>query len=161
MKPTMSIKEAAAQIPCGINQAYSAAKRGDIPTIKIGKRILVLREPFERMFRASSPDIRADFDFLENECSGRPRPRIEVLVTEGVIPSSVEVDGSRNGALWPVAEVQVGHRLFALIEIEQRSCIHCHQLFQVGPYAGKPRRLDSLYCSPEHQKLHKSLKRSQ
>jgi len=51
MKPTMSIKEAAERIPCGINQAYSAAKRGEIPTIKIGKRIFVLREPFERMLR--------------------------------------------------------------------------------------------------------------
>lgn len=50
-KPTMSIKEAAELIPCGLNQAYDAAKRGEIPTIKIGRRILVLRVPFERMLR--------------------------------------------------------------------------------------------------------------
>ena len=41
--------EAAKVLGIGVNGAYEAAKRGEIPTIQIGKRILVLREPFKRM----------------------------------------------------------------------------------------------------------------
>jgi excisionase family DNA binding protein len=46
---TETIAEAAKELGIGRNQAYAAAKRGDIPTIRIGKRILVLREPLKRM----------------------------------------------------------------------------------------------------------------
>ena len=46
---TQTIDEAASELGIGINQAYAAAKRGEIPTIKIGKRILVLKEPLKRM----------------------------------------------------------------------------------------------------------------
>lgn len=48
-RPTMSIPEAAKILGIGVNGAYEAAKRGEIPTIQIGKRILVLREPFKKM----------------------------------------------------------------------------------------------------------------
>lgn len=47
--PTMSVEDAAKLLRIGINQAYSAVKRGDIPAIRLGKRILVLRVPLERM----------------------------------------------------------------------------------------------------------------
>jgi excisionase family DNA binding protein len=43
-KQTMTIEEAARVLGVGRNKAYEAAHRGEIPTIKIGKRILVLRE---------------------------------------------------------------------------------------------------------------------
>ena len=33
----------------GNPRTYAAAKRGELPVIRIGKRILVLREPFKRM----------------------------------------------------------------------------------------------------------------
>lgn len=46
---TMTIPEAARLLGIGLNQAYVAAARGDIPILRIGKRMLVLREPFERM----------------------------------------------------------------------------------------------------------------
>jgi excisionase family DNA binding protein len=46
---TETIAEAAKELGIGRNQAYAAAKRGDIPTIRLGKRILVLREPLKRM----------------------------------------------------------------------------------------------------------------
>jgi len=46
---TQTIRETAKQLGIGRNQAYEAARRGQIPTIKIGKRILVLREPLTRM----------------------------------------------------------------------------------------------------------------
>lgn len=51
---TKSIDEAARELGVGRNQAYAAAKRGEIPTIKIGNRILVLREPFNRLLGTQS-----------------------------------------------------------------------------------------------------------
>jgi len=49
--PTMSVDEAADELGIGRNQAYAAVKAGQIPTIRIGKRLLVLRFPLERMLR--------------------------------------------------------------------------------------------------------------
>jgi excisionase family DNA binding protein len=43
------VRQTAKELGIGRNQAYEAAKRGEIPTIRIGKRILVLREPLKRM----------------------------------------------------------------------------------------------------------------
>jgi excisionase family DNA binding protein len=54
-RPTMSIPEAAKVLGIGVNGAYEAAKRGEIPTITIGKRILVLREPLRRLLGGGSP----------------------------------------------------------------------------------------------------------
>jgi excisionase family DNA binding protein len=51
---TKSIDEAARELGVGRNQAYAAARRGEIPTIKIGNRILVLREPFNRLLGTQS-----------------------------------------------------------------------------------------------------------
>jgi len=48
-KQTLTIDEAAKLLGVGRNKAYEAAHRGEIPTIRIGKRILVLREPFKKM----------------------------------------------------------------------------------------------------------------
>jgi hypothetical protein len=47
--PTESIQYAAARLGTGINQAHVAADRGEIPIIRVGRRKLVLVEPFERM----------------------------------------------------------------------------------------------------------------
>ncbi len=47
-KLTQSVREAARELGIGVNQAYEAVKRGEIPHIKIGKRILVLRKPWLR-----------------------------------------------------------------------------------------------------------------
>jgi excisionase family DNA binding protein len=46
---TLSVDEAAKELGIGRNQAYAAARRGEIPTIRIGHRILVLREPLKRL----------------------------------------------------------------------------------------------------------------
>jgi excisionase family DNA binding protein len=51
---TQTIDEAAKELGIGRNQAYAAAKRGEIPCIRIGKRILVLREPFKRMLAGAA-----------------------------------------------------------------------------------------------------------
>ncbi len=36
-------------------QAYEAVKRGEIPHLRIGKRIIVLAEPLDRMLRGEDP----------------------------------------------------------------------------------------------------------
>jgi excisionase family DNA binding protein len=46
---TYNIEEVAAKFGIGRNQAYEAARRGEIPTIRVGKRILVPKAPFDRM----------------------------------------------------------------------------------------------------------------
>jgi excisionase family DNA binding protein len=48
-RATTTVVEAAKRLGIGRNQAYEAAKRGEIPTIKIGKRILVPTAALERM----------------------------------------------------------------------------------------------------------------
>jgi excisionase family DNA binding protein len=46
---TLSIPEAAKALGISRNNAYEAARRGEIPTIKIGKRLLVPLAALERM----------------------------------------------------------------------------------------------------------------
>lgn len=46
---TFTLSEAAKQLGIGRNQAYEAAHRGEIPTIRIGKRLLVPRAAFEKL----------------------------------------------------------------------------------------------------------------
>jgi excisionase family DNA binding protein len=46
---TMTVVEAAHHLGIGRNQAYEAAKRGEIPVIKIGKRLLVPRAALDRL----------------------------------------------------------------------------------------------------------------
>jgi excisionase family DNA binding protein len=48
---TLSIHQAAAMLGIGRNQAYEAARRGELPIIKIGRRILVPRAQLERMLK--------------------------------------------------------------------------------------------------------------
>ena len=58
MKPlTYTVDEAAKLLRIGRNHAYDAAKAGELPTIKIGKRILVPRAALERML--AQPDKAA------------------------------------------------------------------------------------------------------
>jgi excisionase family DNA binding protein len=52
-RQTMSIEEAARLLGIGRNNAYVAARNGEIPIIRIGKRILVLKEPLKRMLEGS------------------------------------------------------------------------------------------------------------
>ena len=51
---TQTIAEAAKALGIGKNQAYAAAARGELPVIRIGKRILVLREPLKRMLEGAN-----------------------------------------------------------------------------------------------------------
>jgi len=53
-RKTLTITEAARALGIGRNAGYEAARRGEIPTIKIGHRILVPVAAFERMLRAGT-----------------------------------------------------------------------------------------------------------
>jgi hypothetical protein len=46
----ISVPEAGASVGLGRSASYEAAKRGDIPTIPFGGRLLVPREKFRRKF---------------------------------------------------------------------------------------------------------------
>ena len=49
---TYTIAQAARLLGIGRNQAYEAARRGELPTIRIGARLLVPRERLHRMLGA-------------------------------------------------------------------------------------------------------------
>ncbi len=53
---TMSVPEAGRRLGIGRNAAYDAAARGEIPMIRIGRRMLVPRAAFDRMLeKAGEP----------------------------------------------------------------------------------------------------------
>jgi excisionase family DNA binding protein len=52
-KRTASVPEAGEALGVSRKAAYEAAKRGEIPTIKIGKRLLVPVAALERMLEGS------------------------------------------------------------------------------------------------------------
>jgi excisionase family DNA binding protein len=53
---TFSVEEAGERLGLGRNSVYEAVKRGDIPSIRIGGRILVPRQALERLLdKASDP----------------------------------------------------------------------------------------------------------
>jgi excisionase family DNA binding protein len=51
---TTSVEAAARRLRIGRNQAYEAARRGEIPTIRIGKRLLVVTAALDRMLRGEA-----------------------------------------------------------------------------------------------------------
>lgn len=51
---TYSVPEAGEKLGIGRNQAYEAARRGDIPTIKIGGRILVPKASLDRLLNGEA-----------------------------------------------------------------------------------------------------------
>jgi excisionase family DNA binding protein len=54
---TYDIPEAGRLLGVGRNQAYEAAKRGEIPTIKIGNRLLVPKAALRRLLGAGEPEL--------------------------------------------------------------------------------------------------------
>ena len=48
-RKTMSVEEAGRRLGVSRNSAYEAAGRGEIPTIKIGRRLLVPTIAFDRL----------------------------------------------------------------------------------------------------------------
>jgi excisionase family DNA binding protein len=54
-RQTYTVEEAGRLLGIGRNQAYDAAKRGEIPTITIGKRKLVPKATFDRLLGVVEP----------------------------------------------------------------------------------------------------------
>ena len=54
-KLVYTVEEAGALLGLGRSGAYDAVRRGDLPTIRIGRRILVPKEALERMLSGVSP----------------------------------------------------------------------------------------------------------
>lgn len=53
------VPEAGALLGLSRNAAYEAAKRGDIPTVKIGKLLKVPKIAFDRMLQKAGEDYAA------------------------------------------------------------------------------------------------------
>ncbi|MBY5849722.1 helix-turn-helix domain-containing protein [Rhizobium leguminosarum] len=48
-RETSSVEEAAERLGIGRNQAYQAVRRGELPHIRIGKRVLILNAALDRL----------------------------------------------------------------------------------------------------------------
>lgn len=57
---TYSVVEAARMLGIGRNQGYEAVRRGDIPSIMIGKRRLIPRAAFDRLLGEDTVDPDTD-----------------------------------------------------------------------------------------------------
>ena len=53
-RQTHTVEEVAQLLGIGRNSAYEAVRRGEIPSIKIGKRVLVPRAALDRMLSGVS-----------------------------------------------------------------------------------------------------------
>jgi len=53
-RKTITVPEAGEQLGLGRNAAYEAAKRGEIPTVRIGRRLLVPRDAIDRLLEQAS-----------------------------------------------------------------------------------------------------------
>lgn len=57
MKVTYTVDEAAALFGIGRNSAYEAVRRGEIPSIRIGKRIVVPKAALDQLLERGRPAI--------------------------------------------------------------------------------------------------------
>jgi hypothetical protein len=55
VRQTYCLEEVAQLLGIGRNQAYEAARRGDFPTIRIGKRIVAPKAPIDRLLNGEAP----------------------------------------------------------------------------------------------------------
>ena len=55
-RATLTIEQAAQILGVGRSAAYEAARRGEIPTIRIGRRVLVPRAGLDRLLLVSESD---------------------------------------------------------------------------------------------------------
>ena len=59
-RATLTVEEAGRALGIGRGLAYDAARRGDIPTLRIGRRLVVPAAAFERMLAAGVPPTHDD-----------------------------------------------------------------------------------------------------
>jgi excisionase family DNA binding protein len=51
---TLTVEETAQRLGIGRNQAYEAIRRGEIPVVRIGKRLLIPEAALERMLNTEA-----------------------------------------------------------------------------------------------------------
>ena len=59
---TLSVPEAAKLLGIGKNLAYEAVQRGEIPSIKVGSRLLIPRVALEQMLAEANGTARTNDD---------------------------------------------------------------------------------------------------
>lgn len=59
-KLTISVEEAAQLLGIGRGTAYELARNGQLPTLKLGRRLLVPKAALEKMLTAASEPTLAD-----------------------------------------------------------------------------------------------------
>jgi len=59
-KLALSVEEAAKLIGLGRNSFYEAVRRGDIPSVRVGGRILIPKKTLEAMFGVQRSDCEGD-----------------------------------------------------------------------------------------------------
>jgi excisionase family DNA binding protein len=52
-RQTLTVEEAAGILGIGRNSAYEAARRGELPVIRLGRRLVIPRQAFERFLGGS------------------------------------------------------------------------------------------------------------
>lgn len=72
-RATMTVQEAADLLGIGRSTAYDAINRGELPHIRIGRRVLVLRQPLLEMLRfTEEQDDPPDHDASSSESKTLP-----------------------------------------------------------------------------------------
>ena len=59
-RQTYTIEETAKILGLGRSSAYAAAARGEIPTLRIGRKLLVSRKALERLLAGNSTGVGQD-----------------------------------------------------------------------------------------------------
>ena len=81
MRMTITVPEAARRLGIGRNSGYEAVRRGDIPVIRVGKRLLVPLAAFEAMLATRSKQEIIAAELVRRQSSrhrGRNRCHSEV-----------------------------------------------------------------------------------
>lgn len=55
----LTVKEVAKQLGLGINQTYAACERGQIPSMRFGRRWVIPKSAFERWLLESPADLKS------------------------------------------------------------------------------------------------------
>jgi len=71
---TITVPEAGVRLGIGRNAAYEAARRGEIPVIRIGKRMVVPLFAFERMLSVESKSQIVATELVRRLQRGEPEP---------------------------------------------------------------------------------------
>lgn len=67
MKLTYTVEEVADLLGVSRSAAYAAAARGELPTIRIGRRVLIKRATFDGLFTPSAAEVEEHENAGDND----------------------------------------------------------------------------------------------